>query len=374
MNVAHAIHGLGLGGAQKVVASILRGGDPSLRYFVYASEDGVHRQEIEEAGGTVRIIPRWLAKFDPPWIARLAWAMARDRIDLLHGHLFGDSLHGLLAARLRRLLGGRSTPTVLTLHIGPEGWNRLQRRAYPWMLASCDRAVACAESVMKNVEAAFPKAVRVMEAIPNGIEVGERPSLDAARRAELRHSLGVGDEAVVLSAVGRLSAQKGLHHLVDAVGRLVDDDPDTPARLVLLGEGELRQELGARAGQLGIADRVLFAGFRDNVPELLEVVDVWVSSALYEGLPIALLEAMAAGRAVVCTDIPGNLDAVRPDREALVVPTADPAAMAAALARAVADADLRRRLGEAARRRFEEKFTAAAMVERYQALYHRLVE
>ena len=126
MNIAHAVHSLGLGGAQKVIASILMGRrDPAIRYFVYSSEDGVHRQEVEEAGATVRILPRVLPKLDPPQVWRIARALGRDRIDLLHGHLFGDSLHGLLAARMWGWLG-RRIPVALTLHIGPEGSQDLE--------------------------------------------------------------------------------------------------------------------------------------------------------------------------------------------------------------------------------------------------------
>ena len=373
MNIAHAVHSLGLGGAQKVIASILRGRqDPALRYFVYSSEDGVHREEIEEAGATVRILPRVLPKLDPLQVWRIAGALRRDRIDLLHGHLFGDSLHGLMAARWRSWLGPR-IPVVLTLHIGPEGWNDLQRRAYPWLLGHCDRAVACSESVQHNVHAAHPAATRVMETISNGIEVPRRFDLDDARRSELRRTLGVADDAVVFATVGRLSEQKGLTYLISAMARHVASHRDTPARLVLLGEGELRGDLERQTREDGVAEHVVFAGFRDNVGELLQVVDTVVFSSLYEGLPIALLEAMAAGRSLVCSDIPGNLDAVRDDHEALVVRTADVDTLASALDRITADETLRQRLGTAARQRFEERFTAAAMVGRYEALYQRLL-
>lgn len=372
VNVAHAIYGLGLGGAQKVIASILRGRrDPRLRYFVYTCIDGVHREEVEEAGAVVRILPRVLPKLDPLQVLRLRRAMAEDDIHLLHGHLFGDSLHGYFAARMRK------TPMVLTLHIGPEGWNGLQRRAYPWLLGGVARSVACSESVQANVHKAFPSATRVMEAISNGIE---RPAAAAAadptaeRRSELRRSLGVDDDAVVLATVGRLSEQKGLKYLISAMARLVREQPETRARLVLLGEGELRQPLEEQARSEGLAKHVIFAGFRDNVGELLRVIDIIVFSSLYEGLPIALLEAMAGGRPLVCTDIPGNLDAVRHDREALVVRTADVDTLAEALSRITTDEALRRRLGEGAHLRFEEKFTAAAMVGRYEALYRQVLE
>lgn len=365
LNIAHAIHGLGLGGAQKVIASIVRGHrDGDAKYFVYACEDGVHHREIADAGATVRVIPRLLPKLDPLWAWRLARTLRHDGIDLLHAHLFGDSLHGYLAARWFGDL-----PVVLTLHIGPEGWNGLQRRAYPWLLGNCQRAVACSSSVQENVGKAFPQATRVMETIANGIEPPVIPAPSPRRATELRQSFGLDDGAVIFATIGRLSAQKGYGYLISAFGQHCRRRPDTPARLVFLGEGELRQELEAQVEKEKIAERVVFAGFRDNIGELLQVIDVVVFSSLYEGLPIALLEAMAARRCLVVTDIPGNLDAVSHDREALVVPTASVEPLADAIERASDDGTLRHRLGEAAGQRFVDGFTAQRMVQRYGELY-----
>ena len=368
MRIAHAIHGLGLGGAQKVIASILRGRrDPSLEYFVYSCDDGVFRAEIEEAGARVRILPRHLPKLDPFWVRSLGRALRQDRIDLLHTHLFGDTLHGYLAARR----SGRM-PMVTTLHIGPEGWNRLQRLAYPHLLANSRRAVACSASVRTHVERAYPRAVRRMDVISNGIETPsiEGPGLE---RNQLLEELGFPADSLLFATVGRLSEQKGYRYLLSAMAELVRRDADTPARLVLLGDGELRPDLEEQVREEGIAEQVCFAGFRPDIGPILRVVDGVVFSSLYEGLPIALLEAMAAGCCLAVTDIPGNLDAVRHEREALVVATGQSAPLADALERLVREPDLRAELGAGARRRFEASFTAAGMVERYETLYRHLL-
>ena len=100
MRIAHCIHGLGVGGAQQVVREITAGSDRSeFRYFVYCCVDGDTRPRIEETGATVRVLPRRLSKIDPAWVRGLARAMREDHVDLVHTHLFGDSLHGYLAAR-----------------------------------------------------------------------------------------------------------------------------------------------------------------------------------------------------------------------------------------------------------------------------------
>lgn len=367
MNVAHCIHGLGPGGAQKVIATILRGRrDDRLRYFIYSCHSGIQHSELTESGATVRIIPRRLAKFDPLWVAGLARAMRRDGIDLVHTHLFGDSLHGALAARLA---GGR--PVVMTLHTLPQGLSRLQRRGYRWLLARCARAIACSRSVARGF-AEQRLTDRLPETIANGFEPPRRDPLSDEERHALRASFGAGRDTVLFAAVGRLTAAKGFADLLQAFARLADAGSDLDTRLMLVGEGPLRDELEVRARRLGLDERVTFAGFRSDVPELLEAVDIVVFSSRWEGLPVALLEAMAAGRCIVSTDVPGILEAVRDGREALVSPVADVAALTASLLRAAVEPALRARLAEAAKRRFQRRFTAAVMVERYETVYRNL--
>ncbi len=368
MRIAHSIHGLGLGGAQKVVASIVRGrSDDAGSYFIYSCNDGVHRQEIEQAGATVRIIPRHVPKLDPLWVARLARAMRRDRIDLVHCHLFGDSLHGYLAARLAGRL-----PVVMTLHIGPEGLRGLQPIGYRWLLRRAERVVSCSDAVgVAFADAGLAPGVDIVS-IPNGLEApaSERPDRD--RIEALRRDFGATPETVLFAVIGRLEAQKGHRDLIAAFARLCRS-ASSDVRLLVLGTGPLASELEDQAHRLEISQHIVFAGFRSDIPELLPVIDVVVFSSLFEGLPVALLEAMAAGRCIVTTDVPGIVEAVRDGREALVAPRGDPDRLAAAMARAGGDPELRARLAGAARERFRARYTAAAMVRGYERHYRELL-
>jgi glycosyltransferase involved in cell wall biosynthesis len=363
IRIAHCVHGLGLGGAQKVIASIVRGTDPgTFQHFVYSCADGVHREEVEQAGAMVRIIERWIPKLDPIWAGRLAAAMRTDRIDLVHTHLFGDSMHGYLAS----LVAGRP-PVVMTLHIGVEGLNPLQAWGYRRFLSRCARVVACSHSVQGSFDGLLRGSLTSVSVIANGITVPPRADVPVAELEEVRRRLGVGSGEVLLAVIGRLEEQKGHRYLISALTRLVARG--VPARLIVLGDGTLRGALEEQARGEGIAQRVTFAGIRPDVLELLPAVDVVVFSSLFEGLPVALLEAMATARCIVATDTPGIVEAARQDREALIVPSRDAEALAAALHRVATVPGLARRLGEAARRRFHEEFTAERMVESYEALY-----
>ncbi len=381
MRVAHCIHGLGLGGAQEIIRQIVAGADrDGFQYLVYSCEDGAFRQRVAAAGAAVRILPRRLPKLDPLWVAGLARTMRRDGVDLVHTHLFGDSLHGWLGARLAGRL-----PVVMTLHIGVDGLTGLQRAGYRWLLARADQVVACSEFVRGSYAAAGWPVRRPLLTLRNGIAApAPQPPPSGEELIDLRRELGLAPAAArdpgarVVAAVGRLVEQKGLRHLLAAFGLLRAAGGLDGVHLVLLGEGELRGELEGQARAEGVGDRVIFAGSRADVARLLPACDVVAFSSLYEGLPVALLEAMAAARCIVATDLPGIAEAVgdasdtsaaSAGRAALLVPPADPAALAGALARVLADAALGRRLGAAAERRFRERFTAAQMVRGYERLY-----
>jgi glycosyltransferase involved in cell wall biosynthesis len=356
--VAHCIHGLDLGGAQQVVKNLVRGGARAgFSSVVYSPEGGVFAQEIADAGAAVHVVPRRLAKFDPAWVGSLARRMREDGVDLVHTHLFGDCLHGYLAARRAGNL-----PVVMTLHNVAKFHTGVQRLGYRWLLPRVARTVACSEAVRTSFAAeAGGRPIRLVT-IANGIAL----DADAAREDGERTPPGTVSVPLV-AGIGRLVEQKGFSFLIDAVARLWREG--TPARLVLLGDGELREELRAQAAAAGVSEWVSLPGFRADVRALLPEIDVVAFSSLDEGLPIALLEAMAAARCVVSTDVGGIGDAVRHEQEALLVPPRDVAALAEALGRVLRDAALRRRLGAAAERRVRECYGAERMVDGYVRLY-----
>ena len=368
IRVAHTIHGLGLGGAQKVVASIVREsqGD-EFRHFVYSSSGGIHSREIAEAGAEVRVLSRRIPKIDLGWLLRLALAMKEDRVDLVHCHLFGDSLHGYLAARLRG-----DTPVILTLHSGPKGWTPLQCRVYPWLVRMSSTTVACSESVRTLVYSNYPSTKGKIVAIPNGISVASATPPTDEPEMSLREALGLPKHAKLVASIGRLAEPKGLPYLVSAFAEVSSRVDDEDVRLVLIGDGHLRAELEAQVDSMRLGDKVVFAGFRDDVYNLMDDIDVIVFSSLHEGMPIALLEAMSLGRCLVCTEIPGFLEAVRPDKEALIVPPARSDLLADAIEEAIGNPRLRHELGARAQARFLGRFTADNMVRRYTEIYRNL--
>ena len=180
-------------------------------------------------------------------------------------------------------------------------------------------------------------------------------------------ALGIPDGAPVVGNVAALTGHKDHATLLEAAGIVLRRRPE--ARFVIVGEGPLRRELEARVREGGLAGRVVFAGFRDDVDRLLPAFDVFCLSSHLEGLGTSLLDAMAFGRPVVATAAGGIPEAVEDGSTGVVVPVRDPVALAQALLALLDDPDRRRRLGAAGRKRFLERFTADRMVEETLRVY-----
>lgn len=196
-----------------------------------------------------------------------------------------------------------------------------------------------------------------IDIIPNGVDTDR--FVPAARRPP--------SDSVRLCFVGRLVRQKGLDILLAALAKL---PPTAPWRLTLVGDGPERPELSARADRLGFADRIHFAGWtsRDALPGLLAAHDLFVFPSRDEGMPNAVLEAMAAGLPVIATAIAGSEELVLPDQTGLLVPPDDPDALAAALGRCLADAGLRQAFGNAGRDRAVREYAWGRVAEAYLRL------
>jgi glycosyltransferase involved in cell wall biosynthesis len=248
---------------------------------------------------------------------------------------------------------------------------RLRRWAYRRMLDRCGAVIAVSEKVRLSFAqdvGASGRALERLVAVPNG--VAEPAPLDAAERAAIRARFGcVGDEPLLLAA-GRHTGQKHLVALIEATALL--RDRGVPCRVVVLGDGDLRPLHERRVAELDLGARVVLPGNVSDFPRLVQAADVFVLPSLWEGLPLVLLEAMAAGVCCVGSDIAGIRDLLRDDDDGLLVAPDDPAALADALARCCADPALRRRLGDAGRELVRRDCSFSRVVHDLGDLYRRI--
>jgi sugar transferase (PEP-CTERM/EpsH1 system associated) len=204
--------------------------------------------------------------------------------------------------------------------------------------------------------------------IYNGVDMTRFKPAERAARDVLPAGFAAPN-SVVIGTVGRLSGEKDQANLIAAFARARRSTASPELRLVLVGDGPLQENLREHARALGIAEQVWFAGPRSDVAEVLRAFDVFVLPSLGEGISNTILEAMACGRPVIATRVGGNPELVLEQQSGLLVPAADPDALAAAMVRYARDPALRQQHGAAGRARIEREFSMEAMVARYREVY-----
>jgi len=358
------IKGLGRGGAEMLLPAALpwldRTGFEYHAGFFLPWKDALV-PELETGGVPVTCF-RVSRHGDPRAVKRLATHIRRQGIDLVHAHLPYTGV----AARLAGKLTG--VPVVYTEH---NLWPRLDpamRLLNRWTFGWNDFAIAVSQDVAASMRGVDPARLAVID---NGVDCA-RLAATPDETVAVREELGLEATDFVIGKVANLGPKKNHENLLHAFARFRRDCPR--ARLVLVGQPCGREAaLAQLAADLGVRERVVFAGARADVPRLVRAWDAFVISSNFEGLPVALLEAMALRRPVVATAVGGIPGLIRDGVEGLLVPPRDPERLAAALGRLYADAALRRRLGEAAWERVRSNYGIERMVARVEAIYRRVL-
>lgn len=289
----------------------------------------------------------------------LGQARKLSRYMVEHGvDVVATKLHrGIRAAGFAAKLAG-APPVVAFMGLVETRPGLRYRLTYELFL---DRVVTLSERMREEIVRRGELDPDIVAAIPYGVRP-ERYVAEPGMREEVRRELGIEDDAPVALGLGRLNEQKRFDLLIESFRLVRQQAPG--ARLVIAGTGKLQPELQLHARRLGVDDAVVLAGFRRDVVRLLAACDTLVLSSDDEGLPMVVLEAMAASRPVVTTRV-GSVDAqVEDGRTGLIVPRRDVPAIAGALCRVLLNPDEARAMGQAGRRRVESQFPLSRCVER----------
>lgn len=369
--VLHLIKGLGRGGAESLLVELLRlpdrRCDHSVGYFLAWKDDLA--AEIEASGAVVRCFPCDTTLGMATRIPALTSWLRREEIELLHCHLPTTGVLGRLVGRWVGL------PVVYTEHNLLERYRRLTRWANLGTWGLQDAVVAVSEGVAASIRrhrrrddvAAGRNGLGgvPLRVIHNGIDPA-RVACPQEEGRRLRVRLGIPHHAPVVGTVAVLRAQKRLDLWIEAAGQVLGRRPD--AHFLIVGDGPLRPVV-ARQARSVLGARAHLVGLQPDVGPYLAAMDVYLLSSQFEGLPLTLLEAMAARRPVVATAVGGIPEVLTDESMGIVVPPLEPRALAASVLDLLADEPRRRSMVEAAHRRVVAGFSLAQMLRRLEDLY-----
>lgn len=333
-----------------------------------------HAARLQEIGVKVHLID--LARVPNPLrdlraLVQLVRFMRRNRFDILHSHMSKGAMIGGIAGRIA------GVPVVVHTAQG-FGWLALRNpllRGLFWLYdkmlfkSTLDRLFIVSERQGERLVSAGMVKRELMTTVYNGIDP------DAVRLAATtgvtRADLGVPDDALLVVTVARLVWFKAVHTLIEALHLLGNEAGNV--HLVVVGDGELRPELEQQISNLGLRNRVRLIGSRSDAARIIHLADVFALSSVAEGMPLAIMMAMALNKPVVATTVDGVPELVVEGETGLLVPARDAVSFSAALHRMIRDPELRRRCGEAGRRRVDTHFTQRGMADTTDRLYRELL-
>jgi sugar transferase (PEP-CTERM/EpsH1 system associated) len=366
--VCHVLHSLKVGGAEVLAARLARQlGGEYRALFACLDELGTLGQQLRDDGFTVEVLER-RPGIDWRCVLRLARLLRRERVDLVQAHQYTPFFYAAAA----RLLAPRAA-VLLTEHgrHQPDYPRPKRKLANRLLLRRRDRVVAVGQAVREALVANDGFPAQRVGVIYNGIDLTPfaAPRDD---RGTIRREMGAGDDEFVILQVARLDYLKDHATAVRTLARVLPHLPD--ARLVLVGEGPELQAIEEVVRQHGVGAQIRFLGLRKDVARLLSGADLFLLTSVSEGIPLTVIEAMAAGLPVVSTRVGGLPEVVVEGRTGLLEPAGDHAALGRAVCRLAAEPALRREMGHLGRERAETVFSEELMLAQYGALYREMLD
>jgi len=390
LNVMQIILNLDRGGAQEVVRTLVDYlASDNCVPVVCTFQDGPLRQEIEQLGVEVEVLPPRrcsiiafpLFVFD---MMRIWWSLVglikKHNIDVIQTHLLRSLDFLILLLRYTT----RVRVVLWTFHSANFVLTEAELPRYKWLLKPkrfahhllyrlTSRLVNGFVAVSDEVKEAMVEVIDPIQdritVICNGVDVKRhRQSVDKAR---VQSRLGLGTNVRLIAVVATLKEPKGHRYLVEAMSAIAPQYPDI--HVLFIGDGTLREELQDQVKRLKLDKHIHFLGNRHDIPELLAASELFVLPSLWEGLSMALLEAMAAGKPIVATAVSGTTQVMIHGKTGLIVPPRDSRALADAIIQLLSDPAQAQAMGQSAKRHVTAHYSAQKQADEHLALYRRLL-
>ncbi|MDY6866963.1 MAG: glycosyltransferase family 4 protein [Chloroflexota bacterium] len=385
LNVMQLILNLKREGAQEVVRTVSEYlAEDDCVPIVCTFSDGPVARDLEKLGIAVEVLgPRRYSVLALPWFLadmirirrQLAQLIGKHEIDVIQTHILEMLDFVTLNLRFKRL-----SPILLwTVHnvnfLPMDGtWSlKPKRYLFRWLyrLAAnrINGFVAVSDEVQESMSKELPSIQNKIITISNGVNV--RRYECSANGAAFYQQLALNPDARLITTVARLTTQKGHCHLIEAAPKIVSHYPDV--HFLFIGHGELKESLKKQAQDLAVSQNIHFLGVRDDIPKILALSEIFVLPSLWEGLSIALLEAMASATPIVATAVSGTTQVMIPDETGLIVPPGDSQALAEAIIKMLHNPAEAQAMGEAAKKHVIEHYSAQKQADEHMALYRQLL-
>jgi len=364
--IAYIINNLTVGGAEKLLLSTVKRLNKE-KYDITVCpmfKENALLNDFQRTGVKVRCLNMY-NKRDIRGLFKLYQFFKSHKIDIVHTHLLEADTFGRFAAIWAKV------PIIITTTHSVDSWKLNNRRFRTKFRLFLNRiadkhsnAIITVSDYIKNYliehEKTDPKKIHV---IKNGIEIqkNKKPSIDKHKQ-----------ETIVLGCVGRLFEEKGFGYLLRAFKKAQNQHPNL--KLLIAGDGPLRAELEKLAYELGVSSDTEFMGVLDDIPTFLNKLDIFVLSSIQEGIPLGLLEAMAAGKPIVATKVGGIPEVVDNGSDGILVAAANVAELNEAIVSLIQDERKRKEMGRNARRKVVDFFNLDKAVRQLEDLYEKLLE
>jgi len=376
IRVAHIITRLNTGGAQEVALSLASLADKDRFESVFVSgPEGFSKEMADGWNVNVTIIPGLIREINPvkdlAALIRLYLFIKKNNFDIVHAHTSKAGFIGRMAARLAGVPVIFYTPhgSVFQMTCCGPITKFILSRIENFAASFTDKIIACS----KDEKDDFLKHGVAREDKYTIIYWGVRQErfLKDHDKVLKRKEFNIPQDAILIANIGRLVPQKGHAFCLEAFKILIHTFP--AARLLVAGDGELRQEIESNINKMGLGDNVIMAGERKDVPEILSASDIFLHTSLWEGMPIVIIEAMLAGKPIVATRVGGVPELIEDGISGLLVPPRDSQALAAAVRRLINDRFFAENIGRVAQQSAREKFSLDLMIKNTEGLYNRFI-
>ena len=365
--VLHIIKSLGRGGAEMLLPETLRQHDKQkfdFHYIYFLPWKNQMVSAIEEEGGKVVCIPAKNNASILLAVRRIAAYVRRHNIQLIHCHLPWAGMAARMAGRMT------GVPVVYTEHNKWERYHKLTYLLNKFTFSSQQRVIAVSEEVANSIKTNYGKVTPLVQVVANGTDT-LKYSRGQYMGNDIRAALNIPSGATVIGITCVFRVQKRLGTWLEIARELHTKDPDT--YFIVVGDGPLREEIHAKAKALGTDKYVFFAGLQTETRPYFAAMDIFMMSSEFEGLPIALLEAMSMNCVPACTAAGGIPEVIKDEENGILVPVQEPLQLADRLLNLIQQPARLTKMKEAARETVVNSFSMKKMVGELEAIYHDLI-